>query len=626
MKIKLNEKVYDLSNYYPLLFTVIFIFILFQYSFSSIEAIFYDLRIKYDVGISKSDNIVIVYMDEESDEYLGEKYPYSYASLDRMLGKIVQDGPKIINYFGIVQDPEIESHGENFKEFLDTLSKYVNGGGGFRFATEMDAWGEIKPPKELQQFGYSLALINIDNDSFSKDDVSRRAILNISGENTLHAWTANQFRKINKLNGLDPSKILGSYYVREADAIFTMYRYSQNPIDGKNLIMQIPFHRALVGNFPANTFKNKIVLIGPKYLANPSDFVLTPFDKEQYKASRLMVHGQIIESLIQNKTILMVPRWVSYLLALVIGLFLSIVISQVKPTTGLLVTFFTILGVFSLSYILFSVFGLWIYITHLILTIFVVYYIWVPFRAIAEYQTRYAIQEEAKLLKKVENLKQNFISLMSHDLKTPVAKIAGLSDVLIQQNRNSPELVQGLHSIIDATKELNKFITSILDLTKIESQNLTLNRTPKDINQIIQGVVNGLKFEANSKKVQFNMDLAVLYPIEVDQNLITRVFHNIAENAIKYSGEGSRVTIKTWDDPQWVYIRIQDDGRGIPKDDLVHIFDKFYRVKNDSTHTIKGTGLGLYLVKYFVELHGGTIIVESELGKGTSFEIKLKNA
>ena len=138
--------------------------------------------------------------------------------------------------------------------------------------------------------------------------------------------------------------------------------------------------------------------------------------------------------------------------------------------------------------------------------------------------------------------------------------------------------------------------------------------------------MNGLKFEASTKEVSVIKDLAPLYPIEIDMNLMVRVFHNLVENAIKYSGVGTQITIKTWDDTQWVFIKISDNGRGIPPEDLKYIFDKFYRVKNESTHTIKGTGLGLYLVKYFVELHGGQIGVQSTLGQGTAFEIKLKNA
>jgi hypothetical protein len=104
-----------------------------------------------------------------------------------------------------------------------------------------------------------------------------------------------------------------------------------------------------------------------------------------------------------------------------------------------------------------------------------------------------------------------------------------------------------------------------------------------------------------------------------------RVLSNLIENAIKYAGKGKIITIKTWDDADWVFVKVSDNGVGISQDDLQHIFDKFYRVKNDSTHSIKGSGLGLYLVKYFVELHSGTISANSRLNEGTSFIIKLKN-
>ena len=215
---------------------------------------------------------------------------------------------------------------------------------------------------------------------------------------------------------------------------------------------------------------------------------------------------------------------------------------------------------------------------------------------------------------------------MSHDLKTPVAKIAGLTDNMLNQRQfSSPEGEKNLRSIVDSTKELNKFITSILDLTKIESRNLTLNMVNKDINNTIEMVVNNLRFEASNTNVRVEKELGPLYPIQFDPNLMNRVLSNLIENAIKYSGEGSAVKVTTWDDEKWVYIEIADNGVGIPAGDIENIFEKFYRVKNDASHSIKGTGLGLYLVKYFVELHGGEISVSSELGQGTKFQIKLKN-
>ena len=274
---------------------------------------------------------------------------------------------------------------------------------------------------------------------------------------------------------------------------------------------------------------------------------------------------------------------------------------------------------------MFITFGWWIKLSHLVLSIFVVYYIWVPFRAIEEYQTRYAIQEETKLLKQVDNLKQNFISLMSHDLKTPVAKIAGIADILKLKFNNTPEQTELIDNVVNSTKELNNFINSILDLTKIESQNLTLRKESKDVNKIIEGIIEKLEFEAESKQMKIESELSPLYPIQIDTVLMNRVISNLIENAIKYAGKEKTVVIKTWDDAEWVYVEIKDNGVGVGPDDLAHIFDKFYRVKNDSTHSIKGSGLGLYLVKYFIELHNGVITATSQLGEGTSFIIKLKN-
>lgn len=620
-----KKRVIDISKYYPLFFTVIFVVILFQYSFSAQEAIFYDLRVKWDIGTSYKDNIVLITLDDDSDRFLGESYPYTYASHSKMMERLIQDEPLLINYFVNFLEPVTNQDQKHLGQFTKSIDNFKGQGGQFRFGTEWDAWGELLPPVDLRSFGHSSALINLDGLTFAKDDVCRRAILNVGGEDSIHLWTANQYRQTRSEPPLNINSILGAYYVRKADATFTLFRYYTSPLETNGRIKKIPFHRVRVGNFPKGFFTNKIVLIGPSYMTNAPDFVLTPFNKEEYKAPKLMVHAEIIQALVDNKTVYQIPRTVTYTLAIIIAIFLSVTISKVKPTSGLFITIIVMLGIFLISYLLFSIFGLWLYVTHLVLTVFVVYYIWVPFRAIGEYQRRYAIQEETKLLKKVENLKQNFISLMSHDLKTPVAKIAGLADILLNQNSDEAQNKRNLESIMESTKELNKFITSILDLTKIESRNLDLSLVSRDINTVVESTVEGLRYEATSKNVEVQMELSPLYPIEFDQNLMKRVLSNLIENAIKYSGENTAVNVKTWDDEKWVYVEIQDNGVGIPPDDLEHIFDKFYRVKNDASHSIKGTGLGLYLVKYFVELHGGTIIAESALGQGTKFTVKLKN-
>lgn len=626
MKEKTTNKSIDFSRYYPVFFTVIFVIILFQYSFNTLESIFYDLRVEHDYGISTDEEIILIVMDEESDEFLGETYPYTYASHYHVFEKLAQAKPKVINYIVGLQAPDSLLDKQNLLKFKSVISNYVRQGGIFRFGTELDSWGEQLPPHELRPFGHSLGGIYVDGSVFAKDDVVRRAILNLAGENSLHLWTANRYREAHGQRALQAKDIKGSYYLREADATFALFRYSTSPLEGNLKIKKIPFHKVRVGSFPKDYFKDKIVLIGPSYISNTGDYVLSPFDRENYRSPKLAIHALIIEALIKGKTVYQLPKMVTNILCVVLAIFLSLMISRLKPTHGLMITVGIMLGSLVLSYLLFILFGIWVYVAHLVLTIFVVYYIWVPFRAIGEYQRRYAIQEETKLLKKVENLKQNFISLMSHDLKTPVAKIAGLADNMLNQRQVAgPDGEKNIRAIVESTKELNKFITSILDLTKIESRNLTLNMVSKDINNTIESVVNNLRFEAHSKLVEVRIDLGPLYPIKYDLNLMNRVLSNLIENAIKYSGENTTVEVKTWDDDKWVYIEIKDNGVGIPGSDIENIFEKFYRVKNDASHSIRGTGLGLYLVKYFVELHGGMISVESVIGQGTKFQIKLKN-
>jgi signal transduction histidine kinase len=617
----------DFTSYYPLLFTIVFVAILLQYKFPQIEAVFYDQRAKYDIGIPYKDNIVLVTLDEESDEFLGESYPYTYSTYVKLVKRLVSESPKVVNIFGDMSEPITVKEESSIKEFKKILIDYKNSGGVFRFATYVDSWGESLPPNYLRDLGFSPAIINIDRQKFAKDKVTRRAVLNVSGEETLHFWTANEYRILKGLKPLLLKDISGAYYVREADASFSLFRYYTSPIEDKGHLKSVSAHKVVVGNFPRDFFKDKIVLIGPTYLSNMSDYVLTPFNKEEARSPKLRVHANIIQSLIENKTVQQVPFWVTGILCLIVSIFLSVIISRIQPAKGLVITVMTIMSMILLSYLLFIIFGLWLYVTHLLLTIFVVYYIWVPFRAIGEYQRRYAIQEEAKLLKRVEDLKQNFISLMSHDLKTPVAKIAGVADILIQKHgrESSAGLTEGLRTIIDSTKELNNFITSILDLTKVESRKFTLNMVSKDINKLIEDIVHGLEYEAKRKNVDIQTELGPLFPIRLDVTLMTRVVHNLVENAIKYSGEQTCVEVKTWDDEDWVYIEIKDNGVGIPEDDLKNIFEKFYRVKNDASHKIKGSGLGLYLVKYFVELHGGTITAESVLSEGTTFIVQLPN-
>jgi len=616
-------KIRDNNHFYPLVFTLVFVLVLLQYSFYTFEASFYDVWAKYDFLSKPQREFVVVYMDETTDQFLGEVYPYSYATHVKMLKSIAEDNPFSIIYFVDFKDPANEEEEKHFGRFQENLNNYIEKI-PLRFATSMDLLGELLPPERLQKFGYSLGLINEDSEDFSKDGVSRKAIINVSGEDTLHFWLANIIRKNQGEVPLDTKSLRGSFYDAQADASFAFFRYTFSASNSP-LMTKIPLQRVVGKNLPKGYFKDKIVLLGHQYVSRPDDFVYTPFNRND-KMPKLNVHASIIEALAQEKTLIHVPNWLTNILSILIAFILSIMISRVNPSKGLKLIGSVAFGIIVLAYLLFIIFGFWMHVSHMALSVFLVYYIWVPFRAIAEYQTRFAIQEETKLIKKVDHLKQNFISLMSHDLKTPVAKISGIAEsILLKLPPDSLTIKKLVFNLMDATNDLNGFITSILDLTKIESENIKLNLVSKDINSIVEGTIFKLNELAEVRKIILETQLSPLYPIMIDPLLITRVISNLIENAIKYAGDGCQVLVKSWDDPEWVYIEIIDNGIGIDLNDREHIFDKFYRVKNDASHSIKGTGLGLYLVKYFVELHHGKVNLESEIGKGTKFTLQFIN-
>lgn len=628
--IKLRDKYLKSYSYLvAIFFTLVFITILLMNPLSTYESVLYDLWIRWDFMSRNDKSIVIVPLDEKSDEFLGENYPYTYASHARFINKLIQDKPAVIGYLVNLSEVENETQAMFQNQFKTSIQNYIKDGGSFRLGTmASDGVNEELPEENLQDLGFSFSTFYPDKVEFSKDDVARRAILNINGEDSFQLWIANAFRKFLGSKKVEASEVKGAYYKREPDATLMLFRYYSNPIEvqgnSSTKIPKIKFHQVLNGNFPPGYFKNKIVLVGPDNPAQES--ILTPFDRENSNATRINVHANIIRAIVNNNGITQVPDIVTDIIAIIIAITLSYWMTRLAPLKGLVMIIVVSLIVFILGFTTFTFLGIWFKLIHIIASIFIIYYIWFPFKAIGEYQRRYAIQEEAKVLKQVDHLKQNFISLMSHDLKTPVAKIAGIADLLINHYPNSPEQLKQLKSIVESTHDLNKFITSILDLTKIESQNLTLRKSSKDINTIIEAIVQKLKFEAGNSEVSLITELAPLYPISIDVELMNRVISNLVENAIKYSGKGSKVNIKTYDDEKWVWVEIKDNGIGISEQDLAHVFDKFYRVKNDSTYKIKGTGLGLYLVKYFIELHQGEITCTSKLGQGTTFTIKLKNA
>ncbi|MFN8371100.1 MAG: CHASE2 domain-containing protein [Bacteriovoracaceae bacterium] len=190
-----DKKTFDFGKYYPIIFTLIFIFLMLQYSFYTLESIFYDLRIKLNWGTSVKNDYILVTLDEESDQFLGESYPYAYATHNRLIEKITKEKPLGIGYLVNLQEPSSENEKNDQLKYKSIIQNYMKEDGVFRFGTEMDIWGEQIPPADLEEIGFSLSLLNRDTNSFAKDGVVRRAILNTSGEDSFHLWMCNIIRK-----------------------------------------------------------------------------------------------------------------------------------------------------------------------------------------------------------------------------------------------------------------------------------------------------------------------------------------------------------------------------------------------------------------------------------------------
>ncbi len=208
--------------------------------------------------------------------------------------------------------------------------------------------------------------------------------------------------------------------------------------------------------------------------------------------------------------------------------------------------------------------------------------------------------------------------------KTPVARIQGNAELLLNESSQFSERQKKfVEAILHTTEDLGQYVEMVLDLTRIESSQVPIQKQTKDLNAVIQEIIENRNPQASEAGIRLVSELEPLFSFKFDARLIRRVLSNIVENAIKYSPPNSVVKITSKEDPNWIRVSITDQGVGIPPEEQEKVFAKFYRCDNDKTRENKGTGLGLYLVKYFVELHEGIIELKSELGKGSTFTVSL---
>jgi two-component system CheB/CheR fusion protein len=218
--------------------------------------------------------------------------------------------------------------------------------------------------------------------------------------------------------------------------------------------------------------------------------------------------------------------------------------------------------------------------------------------------------------------KDEFIGVASHELKTPVTSMKAYAEIVKERldkagNKQDSDLLSRLNSQID---RLTLLINDLLDTTRISEGQLNLTLEPLDMNELLTERVDEIKWTSNHK---FNVFAEKLPPVTADHERIGQVLTNLLSNAVKYSPTNTTITVSGRVIETGIEISVKDEGFGIPAEDLNRIFDRFYRVTANNMDTFPGMGLGLYVSSQIIQRHGGSISVQSELGKGSVFSFTL---
>lgn len=364
----------------------------------------------------------------------------------------------------------------------------------------------------------------------------------------------------------------------------------------------VDFKDVIENRIDPTLLRGKIVLIGS--LNNPVEQMQTPLGR----MSRTEITANIVDNVLDGKTIRRLPMSANFaILLLALALSLWILVSYPQSVALVFFVMTGMLGAAASAYA-FDVLRVWTPVLAPLVQLIATYIVFLSYRLAMNEQRTWRLEQEQVYLKEIEQLKTNFVSMMSHDLKTPIAKIQAICDRLLATHPDS-ELVVDLRSLRRSSDDLHRYIQSILQVTKVEAKAFKISKEVTDINEDIEKVMLRIAPLAQEKKIWLKSDLEPMFSIEADPTLIQEVILNLMENAIKYTPEGGRVTVTSREKDDNVEVVVEDTGPGIAPEEQKEIWGKFIRGKSQSD--TRGSGLGLYLVKYFVELHGGRVFLES---------------
>jgi two-component system phosphate regulon sensor histidine kinase PhoR len=229
--------------------------------------------------------------------------------------------------------------------------------------------------------------------------------------------------------------------------------------------------------------------------------------------------------------------------------------------------------------------------------------------------------------KKLSDVKNDFINNMTHEFKTPLSTISlavSMAREQVEAKTDATKVHRYLRIIGDETQRLGGHVEKVLQMALLDKGEIKLKPTAVNVHDAIEKVLNNLGVQVEQRHGEIDLSFEATHEmVEADELHLTNIFTNLIDNANKYSPEAPHITVSTHSDDTNVYISVSDQGKGMTKEQQTKIFDPFYRVPTGNVHDVKGFGLGLSYVKKMVEAHGGSIGVESKMGKGSTFTVQL---
>jgi two-component system sensor histidine kinase VicK len=246
-----------------------------------------------------------------------------------------------------------------------------------------------------------------------------------------------------------------------------------------------------------------------------------------------------------------------------------------------------------------------------------------PFYNEKELQGVVIVLQDNTELKKLDDMRKEFVANVSHELRTPLTTVKSYTETLIDGAVDDKEVAMEFLDIINSEADRMSFLVrDLLQLSRFDNKQIDLQFSSINVNNFVRENVRQSRIHAENKKQSLTCEFSPndIY-IWADKDRVTQVINNIITNSIKYSPEGAKINVKVHEDKNYVMISVQDNGMGISKDDLPRIFERFYRVDKARSRAMGGTGLGLAIAKEIMDLHGGKIVVESQLGFGTTMTL-----